>query len=458
MIERLATGDWFTSRSSAAGLFASAYQKSDTANREKLRTLFQGLCNDDTPMVRRAAASNLAKLIAEMETDIVLEEAIPQLQTLSEDDQDSVRLLTVEALIAVAKALGSEEETRRRALPILKTLYADKSWRVRYMVADHFIRIAEACGPSIVASDLVPAFLQLLRDSEAEVRTAIAGQISGFCKLVPTETILDSILPVVKDLITDPSQYVRAAWGKQISSLAPIMGKEATIQHLLPMFLQMLKDEYPDVRLNIISQLEQVNQVIGIELLSQSLLPAIVKLAEDKQWRIRLAIIEYIPLLAGQLGVDFFNKELSVLCMSWLGDSVFSIREAATINLRKLTEVFGIDWARETIIPKVLTMGTHTNYLYRMTTIFAIITLAPVVNLEVVQGAIQPTLAQLVNDRIPNIRFNVAKAFEALAPVLKETPEGRELLQGQIRGSLERLSADADSDVKYFANRAMLSV
>ncbi len=152
----------------------------------------------------------------------------------------------------------------------------------------------------------------------------------------------------------------------------------------------MLKDEFPDVRLHIISKLELVNKgmaflprpastfscsyltVIGIELLSQSLLPAIVQLAEDKQWRVRLAIIEYIPLLAGQLGQDFFDDKLSTLCMSWLGDTVFSIREAATKNLKKLTEVFGVGWASNAIIPKVIVMGKHPNYLYRMTTCFAI--------------------------------------------------------------------------------------
>lgn len=112
--------------------------------------------------------------------------------------------------------------------------------------------------------------------------------------------------------------------------------------------------------------------VIGIDLLSQSLLPAIVELAEDKQWRVRLAIIEYIPLLASQLGVKFFDEKLSGLCMSWLGDTVFSIREAATHNLKKLAEVFGSEWASEQIIPKVMSLGSHPNYLYRMTTCFAI--------------------------------------------------------------------------------------
>jgi serine/threonine-protein phosphatase 2A regulatory subunit A len=114
------------------------------------------------------------------------------------------------------------------------------------------------------------------------------------------------------------------------------------------------------------------SSVIGIQLLAENLLPAIVELAEDKSWRVRQAIIEYIPLLATQLGKEFFDEQLSSLCMSWLGDTVYSIREAATINLKKLTEVFGVDWARAQIVPKVVAMGSHPNYLYRMTTVQAI--------------------------------------------------------------------------------------
>jgi len=253
------------------------------------------------------------------------------------------------------------------------------------------MQIAKAVDEEVVSRDLVPAFVKLLKDNEAEVRTAIAGQIPGFCALVERSVLLNEIMPTIEDLVSDSSQHVRAALGTQISGLAPILGKQEyvlkppyvlcllpwlticrTIDHLLPMFLQMLKDEFPEVRLHIISKLELVNQVIGIELLSQSLLPAIVQLAEDKQWRVRLAIIEYIPLLASQLGVKFFDEKLSNLCMGWLGDTVFSIREAATHNLKKLTEVFGVDWASEAIIPKVMNMGGHPNYLYRMTTCFAI--------------------------------------------------------------------------------------
>ena len=97
-----------------------------------------------------------------------------------------------------------------------------------------------------------------------------------------------------------------------------------------------------------------------------------MELSEDKQWRIRLAIIEYIPLLAKQFGPDFFEEKLLDLCMSWLRDLVFSIREAATINLKKLAEVFGPEWAKNVIIPRVLKMTMDENYLHRMTTLFAL--------------------------------------------------------------------------------------
>jgi serine/threonine-protein phosphatase 2A regulatory subunit A len=373
LVLRLTQADWFTSKISATGLYVAPYKKATPNSQVQLRQQFGHLVHDETPMVRRQSANNLAKFLKELPSQIVIDEMIPLFQHLAGDDQDSVRLLTVEVLIAIAEVIPKEQQPSHGVLlTALRSLFEDKSWRVRYMVAEKFEKIAKAVNEEVVTRDLVPAFVKLLKDSEAEVRTAIASQIPGFCNLLGREILLNEIMTSIEDLVSDPSQHVRAALGTQLSGLAPILGKEETIAHLLPMFLQMLKDEFPDVRLHIISKLELVNDVIGIDLLSQSLLPAIVQLAEDKQWRVRLAIIEYIPLLAKQLGVKFFDDQLSTLCMGWLGDTVFSIREAATTNLKKLTEVFGVEWASQSIIPKVAQMGQQANYLYRMTTCFAI--------------------------------------------------------------------------------------
>ncbi|EPS27812.1 Protein phosphatase PP2A regulatory subunit A [Penicillium oxalicum] len=474
LVLHLSKADWFTSKVSATGLYCSPYRKAAPALQQSLRQHFGALVHDETPMVRRQAANNLAKFVKEMQTSVIIDEMIPLFQYLASDDQDSVRLLTVEILIAIAEEIPKAQQPSHGVLlTSLRNLFEDKSWRVRYMVADRYEKIAKAVHEEVITRDMVPAFVKLLKDTEAEVRTAIAGQIPGFCSLIDRDTLLNEIMTSVEDLVSDQSQHVRAALGTQISGLAPILGKEETIAHLLPMFLQMLKDDFPDVRLHIISKLEQVNNVIGIELLSQSLLPAIVQLAEDKQWRVRLAIIEYIPLLASQLGVKFFDEQLSDLCMGWLGDTVFSIREAATQNLKKLTEVFGVEWAKESIIPKVMAMGQHPNYLYRMTTCFAISTLVPVVTLDIIESSILPILDRLVADEIPNIRFNVAKSYAVLIDALRRLPENKtlvevekseqavtpapraqELIQQKVLPSLEKLQADDDVDVRYFATTA----
>jgi hypothetical protein len=40
-------------------------------------------------------------------------------------------------------------------------------------------QIAKAVHEEVVTRDMVPSFVKLLKDTEAEVRTAIAGQIPG---------------------------------------------------------------------------------------------------------------------------------------------------------------------------------------------------------------------------------------------------------------------------------------
>lgn len=227
MTIRLSRADWFTSKVSATGLYQVPYSRAAPESQNALRHQFGQLVHDDTPMVRRSAANNLAKFVKEMPATIVIEQMIPLFQHLARDDQDSVRLITVDILIAIAEVVPKEQQSSHGVLlSALRSLFEDKSWRVRYMVADRFEKIAKAVDDEVVSRDLVPAFVKLLKDAEAEVRTAIAGQIPGFCALVDREVLLNEVMPSIEELVTDQSQHVRAALGTQISGLAPILGKE----------------------------------------------------------------------------------------------------------------------------------------------------------------------------------------------------------------------------------------
>jgi serine/threonine-protein phosphatase 2A regulatory subunit A len=269
-------------------------------------------------MVRRAAVSKFGELVKVVEIEHAKNELISLFNSLAQDEQDSVRLLAVEACVIIA-SLFKHEDIEKYLMTSLKLAIDDKSWRVRYVVADKFVELQTAVGAEITKNELVPAFNSLLRDNEAEVRAAAASKIKDFCHQLPIDIresiIMNQILPNVKELVNDTNQHVKSALAGVIMGLSPVVGKENTIEHLLPLFLTQLKDECPEVRLNIISNLDCVNEVIGVKTLSQSLLPAIVELAE-----VRLAIIEYISLLAGQLGVEFFDEKLNNLYANWLLD------------------------------------------------------------------------------------------------------------------------------------------
>ncbi|CAN7034437.1 unnamed protein product [Brassica rapa subsp. trilocularis] len=260
LVKRLAAGEWFAARVSACGLFHVAYQGCTDVLKTELRSSYGQLCQDDMPMVRRAAASNLGKFATTLESAFLNAEIMTMFDGLTKDDQDSVRLLAVEGCAALGKLLEPQDCVARILPVIVNFSQQDKSWRVRYMVANQLYELCEAVGPDCTRTDLVPAYVRLLRDNEAEVRIAAAGKVTKFCQLLNPELAIQHILPCVKELSTDSSQHVRSALASVIMGMAPILGKDSTIEHLLPIFLSLLKDEFPDVRLNIISKLDQVNQ------------------------------------------------------------------------------------------------------------------------------------------------------------------------------------------------------
>ena len=105
-------------------------------------------------------------------------------------------------------------------------------------------------------------------------------------------------------------------------------------------------------------------------------------------------------------------------------------------------------------------------------------TLAPAIDLDVIEKSILPMMDKLVTDEIPNIRFNVAKSYGVLIDVLKRLPaegttldiekaggpaptpsrKGQELIHQQILRNLEKLQQDSDVDVRYFATTAAVAV
>lgn len=103
--------------------------------------------------------------------------------------------------------------------------------------------------------------------------------------------------------------------------------------------------------------------------------------------------------------------------------------------------------------------------------------MAPALSLPVINDSVLPLLAGLVDDAIPNIRFNVAKSYGAIIDALKQVPESGEtvlslekagktgtgsekgdaIIREEILPNLDKLINDEDVDVRYFASVAAKS-
>lgn len=84
-LQRLAAGEWFTARVSACGLFHIAYASAPDMLKTELRSIYSQLCQDDMPMVRRAAATNLGKFAATVEAAHLKTDIMSMFEDLTQD-------------------------------------------------------------------------------------------------------------------------------------------------------------------------------------------------------------------------------------------------------------------------------------------------------------------------------------------------------------------------------------
>lgn len=67
-----------------------------------------------------------------------------------------------------------------------------------------------------------------------------------------------------------------------------------------------------------------------------------------------------------------------------------------------------------------------------------------------------PTIVALTADPVPNVRFNAARAMQAMRKA--SSGVSASALEDHIRPCLSRLVADDDPDVKAFAKMAMMEL
>lgn len=457
MVTRLSSDLGWASRVSACGLFAVVYNaKNQQFAAAKL--LFGKLCEDDMPMVRRAAAAKIGEIASKNDATVIQEDLMPLFLKLVADEQDNVRPLAVKAAIDFSNVLGGAQ-TKALLMAPLSAAAKDRSWKVRHVVAEIYEDLQSRLGPDLTRTDLCPLLVRLLRDQEKEVRMIAVEQLPKVCKDLSnadrTIVYTTNFCPYLSDLSQDTSQHVRVKLAGVIVVIASVIGKEKTVEHLFPLIVRLLKDEIAEVRMSVVPSLGTLNDVVGADLINEQIIPEVVALAEDPQWRVRLAVCEQIPGLAKSLGKSVFNDRLKAVCLGWLEDNVYAIRQNAGKCINEVIKVLGASWVTSSLVPKINEMANnkeHETYLSRLTALFLLQHCAESLDKDVVSKSALPLVLKLCNDNVPNVRFNACRTVELLAPKLDSSAASN------VKPVLNGLVKDSDADVRFYSKNALAAL
>jgi serine/threonine-protein phosphatase 2A regulatory subunit A len=250
----------------------------------ELRSLFNNLCNDDTPMVRKAAFTHLGKFASSLQKSYFKTDVYPLIKTISADDMDNMRMFAIHSCAALVKGPLESGEYASSILPIIESLTDDQSWRVRQELSNQYPELCHNV-PADVGRKLLANYAKLLRDREAEVRTAAANVLDQVCDRVRSG-VLEYIVPCLDALAVDTVQNVRVNFSRGLVGLSPALGKETAGKILVPLLQQLTKDDYYEVRHNILSRLDVLTEAIGAAGIVASVLPTLIDLAKDPKWSV----------------------------------------------------------------------------------------------------------------------------------------------------------------------------
>eukprot|EP00526_Cylindrotheca_closterium_P004863 CAMPEP_0113602988 /NCGR_PEP_ID=MMETSP0017_2-20120614/1041_1 /TAXON_ID=2856 /ORGANISM="Cylindrotheca closterium" /LENGTH=634 /DNA_ID=CAMNT_0000511355 /DNA_START=197 /DNA_END=2101 /DNA_ORIENTATION=+ /assembly_acc=CAM_ASM_000147 len=466
MSKRLVGADWFTAKVSAAGMLPELYNLTKHAD---LPYLYKELCVDETPMVRRAAAQHLGKLLKALGSKEKANELIPVLQQLARDEQDSVRMLAVASMADVGDVYCSSPEwTKEFILPLLKDASTDLSWRVRHNLSKVFGAVAQSLGFQGKAkfvndqSLVMACFVSLLADVEAEVRAAAVAHFATMVHWGGSDLFVNHLLPLLPALADDVVMEVRSKCALAImeSSEGGTLEDTLIVQSFGPLIESFLQDEFQEVQLQVLGNLHKLSHLLhGMN----GVVSSILNMSKATNWRVRRGVAKLLPHLAEARGLDFFaNVLMEPAWLVLLLDPVACVRIACVEGMSVLVKVAGQEWMSQQIMPQHVRIYNHAeagSYLIRITILQAHAETAKAVQENPGSGGslwmdCVNHILKGMEDKVANVRMVAAQGLAKV--VTADEPDQRAVIESQIIPALEKQLADeTDMDCQAACTEAL---
>jgi len=444
MIIQISNLEAFQWKVSACYLVRICYPKAGK-EKEKLRSLYFKLCDDEIPIIKRTAAKEFGPLCLTIEKEHVNNEMLSYYKKFM-NETDSVRVTILPAIVQLSKLFPGSDIQK-----LITTASEDKSWRVRNELSLIFPDFVDYYGTNM-NDELVKTLSNLIKDSETEVKTSALKSLNIVIKKIQADKIQSIIIPALRALNNESSKDTKSNIGGIFGPISKIIGYNNFNTSLGVMMDSLMKDENAEVRLGIARSMFDIFVSSEGSLLTQTnaLLGTMQK---DTQYRIRECVYETLAKLGANYGLDVFKSNIEPLYFNYLSDTVASVREIGIQSLKILINKFGSSWIVSNLVPKLQSyLSTpKLSYLNRMCIIHSLCVCATFLDSKQNTELIVPNLLKSLKDKISNVRFYTIKL---LHKVFKYFDSGS---KDKIESAIKGLLSDEDVDVNYYAQKFLES-
>ncbi|EGW08053.1 Serine/threonine-protein phosphatase 2A 65 kDa regulatory subunit A alpha isoform [Cricetulus griseus] len=221
LVKRLAGGDWFTSHTSACGLFSVCYPQGSSTVKAELGQYFWNLC----PMVQRAVASKLGEFAKVLELHNVKSEIIPMFSNLAFDEQDSGKDTTIEHF-----------------LPLFLAQLKDECLKVQLNIISSLDCVNEVIGIRRLSQSLLPAIVELAEGAKWQVWLAIIECMPLLAGQLGVEVFDEKLNSLCMAWLVDHANAVCEAATSNLKKLLEKFGKERAHATIIRKVLAMSRD------------------------------------------------------------------------------------------------------------------------------------------------------------------------------------------------------------------------
>ena len=224
--------------------------------------------------------------------------------------------------------------------------------------------------------------------------------------------------------------------------MSTLISREEFQQSMLPVLSEFLKSPDPEISLAVFSSLPFLEETIPSAQLEDITLTCVNQLFSSANWRTKCQGVEIMQQLIKY--PIFVNDRTISMVVSWAFDKTDAVRRKTLDLIELLFRDNSAHWVESKLIPRLLPIQNSSNYLQRQLILLVVERVCKYLPQEQISTHFVPVLQALSKDKVPNIRYLVARAIRSA-----------QLKGAKCKLLMEALAEDRDLEVRTEAREAV---